>query len=280
MHARRWIAFAGLVLLLISGCGGGSMTGTGTQQAGAVPVSGNWAFTPPIGSISLPPFVGGSLTPAGNQVSADVLVLLLTNSSCSLTGGLDTTLTGAVTNSALKLTSAPWNGSVFTATGTVSSDGKTIPLSWSAKGGCADGLSGSMIASWVPPLTGTLTGTASDTLTGTANPLTGSTVTLDLQQSATPEQFAFPLTGSITFPGAGCGFTSGNLIQLGDQIALTPSTVIGDEWALAAQMNDGKSLVVLAGAADLVKPGQWIAAIAVSGGTCDGDGAAVTFTQN
>jgi hypothetical protein len=278
MHARRWIALAGLVLLLMTGCGGGSMTGTG--QTGAVPVSGNWAFTPPIGSISLPPFVGGSLTVAGNQVSADVLVLLLTNNSCSLAGGLDATLTGAVTNSALKLTSAPWNGSVFTATGTVSSDGKTVPLAWSAKGGCADGLSGSMTATWVPPLDGTLTGTASDVLTGTTSPLTGSTVTLNLQQSATPEQFAFPLTGSITLSGAGCGFTTGNLIQMGDQIALTPSTVIGDEWALAAQMNDGKSVVIIAGAADLVKSGQWIAAITVSGGTCDGALAAVTLSQN
>lgn len=278
MHARRWIAFAGLVLLLMTGCGGGSMTGTG--QTGAVPVSGNWAFTPPIGSISLPPFVGGSFTVAGNQVSADVLVLLLTNDSCSLAGGLDATLTGAVTNSSLKLTSAPWNGSVFTASGTVSSDGKTIPLAWSAKGGCADGLSGSMTAAWVPPLDGTLTGTASDVLTGTTSPLTGSTVTLNLQQSATPEQFAFPLTGSITLSGAGCGFTSGNLIQMGDQIALTPSTVIGDEWALAAQMNDGKSVVIIAGGADLVKSGQWIAAITVSGGTCNGALAAVTLSQN
>jgi hypothetical protein len=274
------IAFAGLVLLLMTGCGGGSMTGAGTQPTGAVPVSGNWAFSPPIGSISLPPFVGGSLTAAGNQVSADLLVFLLNNASCSLAGGLDTTLTGIVANSALKLTSAPWNGSVFTLAGTVSSDGKTIPLSWSAKGGCADGLSGSMNAAWVPPLDGTLTGTASDVLTGTASPLTGLTVTLDLQQSATPEQFAFPLTGSIAFSGAGCGFTSGNLIQMGDRIALTPSTVIGDEWALAAQMNDGKSLVIIAGGADLVKSGQWIAAMTVSGGACNGAVAALTLSQN
>jgi len=279
MHARRWIAFAGLALLLMAGCGGGTMTGTGTQT-GAVPVSGNWAFSPPVGTISIPPFVGGSLVATGNQVSADFLVLLLTNTSCDLAGTLDATFTGSVTNSALKLTSASWNGSVFTASGTVSSDGKTIPLAWSAKGGCADGLSGQMTASYVPPLTGTFAGTATAALTGTTSPLTGATVSLSLQQASAPEVFAFPLSGTISIPGTSCGFTNGNLIQIGQPAALTPSTVVGDEWVVAAQMDDGKSTVVIAGAANLVNPGQWISAIAVSGGTCDGALAAVSFSQS
>lgn len=281
MDARRRIAVAGLALLLMTGCGGGSPLGSGGSPAGAVPVSGNWAFSPSITQqpLVLPPFVGGSLTASGSRVNGDLLVLLL-NSSCPLTGNLDVTLTGTVSNSNLKLTSSKWNGGVFTVEGTVATDGKTIPATWSVAGGCADGESGSMIASYVPPLSGTWTGTASDLPGSNAGPLTGAALTFDVQQAATPQGFAFPLSGSMKISGTACGFTSGNLIQLDDLTAFAPSSVVGDELAMAAQMDDGKSLATVAGQANSIKPGEWIAVVLISGGACDGAVAEASLTQN
>lgn len=272
MDARRWTACAGLALLLLAGCGAGSAPGSGNSQTGALPVSGNWTFSPSTASrqISLPPFVGGSLAVKGSQVNADFMVFLVADTSCSLTSDLGVTLTGSVTNSILKLTSASWNGGVFTVNGSVAADGKTITATWSVSGGCADGQSGSTIATYVPPLTGTWTGTASEVVSGTTSPLVGAAVTLNLQQGATANQFTFPLSGSVTLSGTSCGFTNGTVIQLSNLTPLAPSSIVGQEWTLEAQMDDGRSLALLAGVPNLTKAGGWTAVIVIAGGSCNG----------
>lgn len=279
MFTKQWIAIAGLALLATTGCGGGSTLGSGRPPQGTVPISGNWTFTPPLTQLPpmLPPFVGGSLTASGNRINGDILVLLI-NNSCPLTGDLGVTLSGSVANSQLKLVSSAWNGGVFTVEGTVAADGKTISATWSMAGGCADGESGSMIASYVPPLSGTLTGTASAPPDGNTNSLTGSPVTIDVQQAATPRDFAFPLSGTVKITGTGCGFTDGKLIQVDDRTALAPSSIVGDELTMEAQMDDGKSLAIIAGQADLIQPGKWITVVLISGGACDGAAAEVVLS--
>ena len=281
MFARRWMAVAGLALSAMTGWGGASTLGSGGTPAGSVPISGNWAFSPALTSEPpvLPPFVGGDLTASGNRVDGDILVLLL-NNSCPLTGDLGVTLTGSVANSQLKLVSSAWNGGVFKVEGTVAADRKTISATWSIAGGCADGESGSMIATYVPPLSGTLTGTASDAPGHNTSSLTGAALTIDVQQAATPRGFAFPISGSVKIAGTGCGFTDGKLIQVDDMTALAPSSIVGEELTMEAQMDDGKSLAIIAGEADLIKPGKWITVVLIFEGPCDGAVAEVLLSAS
>jgi hypothetical protein len=267
------MALAGLALFLLVACGGGSGT-LKPIAATAIPNTGNWSFGPVAtpGTISLPPFFGGSLTVAGNNVTADVLPNLVTliPSGCSLPGDLGMTLAGTLNQSQITLTSASWNGEVIGVSGTVSADGNSISGTWSVKGGCTDGLSGHLLGSYVPPVTGTWSGTAGVLPGQTNTQLAGATLTLQLQQSATPDQFSFPLTGTVKVAGSPCGFTSGTLLQPGGD-PLVSSSITGNLLSVEAQMDDGKTLLIATGAPSPPASGQqWTTVFEVLGGGCDG----------
>lgn len=293
MHARRWTVFICTAVSLVAGCGGAS-AGSGSPftdppTAGAVPVSGNWAFKPalsgtPTTPAVLPPFVAGSVIVSGTQISADVLTLLIVTGACPITSPPDVTLAGTVQKSQISLTSAAWNGSLFTVTGSVSADGQSITASWSAKGGCVDGQSGSFLGSYVPSITGTWTGTASNlpnTLSSmtTPSPLNDASLTFQLQQSSTSAGYAFPLSGTVTVSGTSCGFTHGTLMQSPIATSLAPSSVSGETWTVLAQMDDGKSVLVGAGAPLPTNSGQWLTVVGITGGACDSSFAEATLMK-
>lgn len=233
--------------------------------------------------------MAGSVMVSGAQISADLLAIPLfvtasSSSTCTLPTTPDVTLTGTVQNAKLNMTSANWGGTTLTVTGTVSTDGQSISGSWSAKGGCIDGQSGSFVANYVPPLTGTWAGTASNlptSLSGTTttSPLAGSNVTFQLQQSSTPDGYRFPLSGTVTVSGANCGFTNGTLLGPSALLPQPISAVTGDTWNAVAQMDDGKSALIAAVGALPAKPGQWLTVFGVSGGACAGAVAQATLTK-
>lgn len=274
MGARLAAVLTAVSFGLLGGCGDGSLTPT-MHTATVSPSSGNWAFSPanPLAgdSISLPPFLGGSLMVSGGQISADFLVLpVLSACPVGIGANFDVQLTGSVSNNQLTLTSMPWNGGVFTITGAVASDGNSFTGQWSVKGGCATGAGGALVASYVPSVTGTWSGVLAALPGQTANGLTGAAATLQLVQSSTPTAFSFPLSGTIAISGSTCGFSSGTLVQLPGSDPLDPSSVIGQAWTAEAQMSDGKSVVVAVGVENSLSPGAWLVDLTVAGGACDG----------
>lgn len=289
MHERRWIAVGCVLGLALAGCGGGTMTTTDPPPSTPVPVSGNWVFEPAAGGTLttpsvFPPFLAGSVVVNGTQVSADVLTLLIATSGCTIAGSPDVTLTGAVQKGQIGLTSTSWNGIVFTVTGTISSDGQSISSSWTAKGGCLDGQTGSFVGNYVPPVTGTWTGTASNLPAGvtgatTNSPLAGATMSLQLQQSSTSQGYLFPLSGSVTVSGTNCGFTNGTLQSSSSFAVQLPSSVLGNTWTILASMDDGKSTLVAAGGAMPTNSAQWLTVFGISGGACDGAFAQATLAR-
>lgn len=281
MDARRMAVLSVTLLCFLAGCGTGSQTTT-SQPVAVSLNSGNWAFFPPNplsgGSISLPPFLSGSLMSSAGQVSGDFLVSPVFD-ACPLISSIDLALTGTVKGSQLTLTSASWNSGVFTVTGTVAPDGNSISGQWSVKGGCADGANGGLNASYVPPVTGTWTGVLAPLPGQSANALTGSAATVQLVQAPEPTQFSFPLSGTIAISGSSCGFSSGTLMQLPGGDPLAPSSITGYTWSAEAQMNDGKSLVIAVGDLSQSTTGTWMMALGVSGGGCDGAFAMATLAR-
>jgi len=272
MSTRLVAVLTALSFGVLAGCGSGTQT-KGSQPAAVDPTSGNWVFVPanPLsgGTVSLPPFLSGSLMASGGQLTADFLVSPF-SVSCSLSTSFDVSLTGTVQGSQLTLTSAPWNSGVFTVTGTVGSGGSSFSGEWSVKGGCADGASGEFAANYVPAVTGTWTGVLGTVPGQSSTVLTGSTVTLQLVQAAEPTQFSFPLTGTITVSGSSCGFSTGTLMQLPGGDPLAPSSITGYNWTAEAEMSDGKSIVAAVGVLDASNAGSWLMEMGVAGGSCDG----------
>lgn len=264
---------------LAEGCG----NPVGTGMTSAVPVSGDWMFSLPAtpgASQDLPPLTAGSLVVSGNSVSAYFLPGVV--SGCSAYLGTGIVLTGTVGDSKIAMTSTAWGGTVLSLTGTVSSDGQTISGTWSGKGGCADGQSGTLNLQYVPPVTGTWTGVLSALPgVGTLPPtslegLAGATVTFQFQQSATPVQYSFPLSGTVSVSGSTCGFSSGTLIQINPMVPLAPSSITGPLWNTEATMNDGSQMIATGARATF--SGQWTAIVDVIGGACDGAEAQAKLT--
>lgn len=260
----------------------------GTVLTNELPASGNWSYFPVAGSGSpgLPLFLAGSLMMNGDSVSADFAIMTLTECEVSANSGL--VLNGTVSDSKISMTSAAWQGTVFTVTGAVSSDGRIISGNWSGKGGCADGQSGLLDLKYIPPVTGTWTGVLGAAVAGvpagntsaseTPSPegLAGATVTFQLQQAATPVEAAFLLSGTMSISGSTCGFSSGTLVQNNPTVPFGPSSVTGPSWGAEVQMDDG-SLVLAIATNDAIS-GQWIVVMNVVGGACDGAEAQATLT--
>lgn len=265
----RWAAVLAAAISLAAGCG--NPVGTGTTSA--VPLSGNWEFSVPTGmSIvsGLPLLVSGSLEVNGNNVSADFLAGFITQ--CVGINTPDIVFTGTVNKSNISLTSTAWAGTVFTITGTVSSDGQSLSGNWSGKGGCADGQSNIVDLQYIPAVTGKWSGVLGTWAVPGATAVTpgglgGATITVQLQQSPTPTQYSFPLTGTITVSGSTCGFSTGTLVQANPIVPLAPSSISGPVWIALATMDDGSEMTV----EGVLGPttGQWTAFVTVAGGTCN-----------
>ena len=207
-----------LAATLLSGCGASLTTITPVTPSAPASLAGNWQMqiqnssigTPATASILMP----GSLSVQGPIVSGTLRVIRfiagnLTSPCLSFTQGI--AFTGTVdTSGLLTLTSAPFSGSIATLQ-------LQLPLVNNIGRGTAQIVGGacatpstSLIAVYVPSVTGTYAGTLSPLLLpgfpGTTNTAGPASITLT-QSSANPDG-QFPVTGTLTVNSTSCALAA------------------------------------------------------------------------
>ncbi|WP_150133257.1 hypothetical protein [Granulicella sibirica] len=221
-------------------------------------MSGNWQLnaTPTMG---ISPFSSLSgyvfeinVAAAAHQTTASFLVA----STGCFSGAGAVQLLGNVEQPLVSLTSFEVNNQVLTVTAQKDEAGDTLSGTYSVKGGCADGD------------TGTLTGTRYNNLTGTYAGDTQNDATkgigLSVTQAGGTGSGIFLMTGSATFSGFSC-FTKGSLVAGG------VSYISGSSTTLVLNTNEGKSSqVTLIGTIDKSADTLSLSSIQVTGGACAG----------
>jgi hypothetical protein len=222
--------------LLCVGCGGGSSHSTGPYSS---ITSGNWSLTATSTVTSrLVLSIGGSLTQSGNVVSGTMLVSSSV-STCPSLSVVAIPFAGTFSGDTLTLTSANVNNQFVTVNAIGS--GNSLTGTYSVVGGCGDGDNGTIAASYLPPLTGTWTGTFTNP-DGTpvpvnpSNPKEYATASLTLTQSATATNGSFPLSGAFN-----TNFASGS-------VCFASGTIPGTDTTTGAYVM-GTSVVISAGGA-------------------------------
>jgi hypothetical protein len=228
--------------LLCIGCGGGSSSSSGPYSS---ITNGNWSLTAT--STVTPGLVlsiGGSLTQSGNVVSGTMLV----SSSvlnCPSLPSVAIPFTGTFSGDTLTLTSANFNNQFVTVNAIGSGD--SLTGTYSVAGGCADGDNGTIAASYLPPLTGTWTGTITNP-DGTpvsvdpSNPNEYATASLTLTQSATATNGSFPLSGAFNtnFAPGSVVCASGTIPDAGTTIG---AYVMGTSVVISAGATNGEEIL-------------------------------------
>jgi hypothetical protein len=242
VKTRLVIAVLFMSCLLCIGCGGGSSTASVPYSSIA---SGNWSLTAT--STVTSGFVldmAGSLTQSGNVVSGNMFVYSSV-SDCPSLPSVAIPFTGKFSGDTLTLTSANFSNQFVTVNAVGS--GNSLTGTYSIKGGCADGDNGTIVASYLPPLTGTWTGTFTNP-DGTpipvdpSNPIESATASLQLTQSPTATNGSFTLSGSFNTnfaPGSYC-FTSGTIPGAG---STTGASVTGTAVVISAVSDNGVKIV-------------------------------------
>ena len=209
--------------LLCVGCGSSSSSAPHSSIT-----NGNWSFTGTSTVTSgLVLSIGGGLAQSGNVVSGTMLVSA-SNANCQslFTSGIP--VTGTFSGDTLTLTSANFSNQIVTVN--AAGSGNSLTGTYSVAGGCADGDKGTIAASYLPPITGTWTGTFMNP-DGTVipidpnNPREGvETARLTLTQSATATDGYFPLSGtfetSFSCLGSGTIFGAGNAYVMGTSVVI------------------------------------------------------------
>ena len=208
------------IMILLSGCGGGSSPMVSSQPVSIV-FNGNYEFaaisqSSPANNFFLRGFLRNNSTGSFDIPVSDVN---LTNTCLKgILSSLIATLSGKVDSGGsftLKLTAAP-STDQMNINATISQDGQTISNgSYTIGRDCAD--SGTVTGFAVRPFTGTYKGSVK-TSSGTV----GATLVIDTQGSATTAFGSFPLTGSVVFTNTGiCDPTLAGFF--GPQLALNGS---------------------------------------------------------
>lgn len=254
--------------LLTSSCGGGSSS---SVPQGSL-TNGNWYLTAtsavaPADNLT----IDASLGQDSNGIAIDMHI---DNSACFDFANDLVTLTGAFTGTggSLTLTSAPVRSQVITVT--ADGSGNSFTGSYSITGGCAGGDHGTIMATFVPPVSGTWTASF-------ASGSTTTTIVATLAQASVSNiNGRFPLTGTLVFSGSPCS-TGGTVIYpsaLGDV-----SSVSGNSVSVVATTNDiGGGQGSLAFTGTLPNPST---ATTVTGGyvvlsgVCGGESFSVQFNK-
>jgi hypothetical protein len=169
--------------------------------------------------------IEANLAQTGNQISAPSNGLFLIGfvntvsqhqffyggSNCAPTGAGQNDLTATV-NGALISVTFHENGNLFTATGTISTDGKTITGTYQGTAGCAD--------------SGTFTATAQTGMGGTRSgtllfPGPGGTVLTDTVTGTLSTELSPPTDGIVMFTGTTSGSHNGSISLAGHIIGNT-----------------------------------------------------------
>ena len=247
--------FASILLtsfaVVFSGCGG---SGSGTMATNSPPsyptITGNWALTASSQVTKLNYQMGGYITNTNGDVSG---TLHLLNSGC-FTPMQDIPITGTVsTAGAVSATSSAVSSQVVTISGTVAS-GALSSGTYSIKGGCGNGDSGTVTGFIAPPYSNTYSGT----LLSVSKISISTTITTS--QSGPDTDGLYHVSGTATFSGSPC-FASGTI---------TGSDIAGAYMAVTITANDGSSVVFGGYITD--STGKTISGdYQVTGGKCSGD---------
>ncbi|MGI8772732.1 MAG: hypothetical protein ACR2JE_15010 [Acidobacteriaceae bacterium] len=263
-----------LFALLLSGCASTPHTFASSGSAYAV-ASGNWAITPQLSAstsgqaVPALPTASGALTRAADGSLSGTFRLSPApaclggnvSSNLSLSGATDAT-------GRLHLTSQPVEGAIWSLTGQLSADGKTLTASTTTiSGGACPVITASAAGTFYTPISGTYTGSFTD-IGGVTIP-----VSTTLTQTSAPDPNGqYHLSGNGTFPSNPC-FTSP---------AITDSLVTGNTLSAAYSQQQGgvTSSVTATGTFNADATVLTISAYSVVGGDCDGDtGAGLLTTQ-
>jgi hypothetical protein len=220
---------AAILLAALVGCGSGNnlaltqgnwaiaATSTGSAPTHNMQVR-NQAI-PNVSGVSF--YVGGNLTQNGGNLSGTMYV----TGSC-LDPSAQIAFTGTVKGTKVTLTSASTEGEVITvvATGASLSSTSSLTGTYSVKGGCDDGDSGTVAANAVPSIDGTWAGTLSNS--GCADGRGGcvnATISITLTEATTASaDGTFALSGTVTYTNSVCsvsgtvtgGFVSGQFVKI------------------------------------------------------------------
>jgi hypothetical protein len=157
------VALTLCLTILLAGCSSSSGSSGGASGGGSSPfVPGKWTVTTfsSLGFLASPVEFDLNLAQSGNTISSNS-ENTVDNAACA--GMHVDTSTGTVTGNQFNLV-LDVNSETITVTGTLSADGKSIvaesgAFTSSPGGPCLNGEHGGIIANFVPPFTGTLTGT-------------------------------------------------------------------------------------------------------------------------
>jgi hypothetical protein len=184
--------------ILLAGCasGSGSSGGAGGGGGSSPFVSGKWTVTTfsSLGFQASPVEFDMNLTQSGSMISSNN-DNTVDNAACAGTH-VDSS-TGTVTGNQFNLVLSV-NSETITLTGTISADGKSIvaesgTFTSSPGGPCLNGEHGGIIANYVPPFSGSFTGT----IQVESVPISPVVATLSENQS-------FDVSGSMTVTGNPC----------------------------------------------------------------------------
>jgi hypothetical protein len=245
---------AGMVAL--SGCGA-------SNNLNLTP--GNWSMTA-AGGAGGTFYIGGNLVQSGTSLTGTMAVV---SSSC-YSSSQTVTFTGTVKGSNVTLTSDSVGGEVLTVTATGTS-GSALTGTYSIAGGNGcDGQTGTIAANPVPSISGTWGGLILSA-GGLSQGGTNAALALTLTQAATASSDGtFALTGSGTFSNSTCSSAA----------TVSSAFIAGPYLLVNGATDDGGNYyyqqVLLNNSAS---PTSMTGTYSVSGGVCDGDSDAPTFTK-
>jgi hypothetical protein len=267
-----------LLVLLATGCASTSNHFDAGSSATYAVASGNWAITSqisdqpssqqsgqPIESPALPTS-SGSLTRAVNGSVSGIFRLSPAPACLPVDGNL--AIRGSVdAQGQLHLSSEPVNGAIWSLTGQLSADGKMLTSGTaSLSGGACPTLTASAAGTFYTPISGTYSGSFTDTR-GVTVP-----VSTTLTQTSAPDPNGqYHLAGNATFPSNSC-FTSP---------AVTDSLVTGNALSAAYSQQQGSvtSTVTAAGTFNSDATTLTISGYSILGGDCDGDAGTGLLTK-
>lgn len=230
-------------------------------------ISGNWqgVLTAKSGTMALG-ILAGNIDQSGGVTSAGQFTtsVLRASSSCFTTVP-SIPLQGFVSGTSVSLNSFAVDSQYIALNGTMANSGGIVTGTYAVNGGCADGGAGTFTFTRYAPLTGTYTGSATDS-TGTVH-----TVSITSTQSiGATGGGAFDLTGKATFSGFSCftqstsakGTISGSAVDL---------TFVTDDRAGSTIHMTGNATADAGGIASVL--------YAVSGGGCSGQTGTATLAR-
>lgn len=255
----RFLAAAGAVLVLATGCGG--IQNNPTLAATTV-LSGNWAFTPANNSsvaLNL-----GFTQGAYETVSA---IARLNGVSC-ISPTTNLLLTGSVTAAnQMTLVSSPFGGTTLTLTGIVTPDGKAIGnAAWTFAGGnCGSIGTADLTATNYSEISGNYSGNFLD---ASGNQLP---VSAFLEQTTQPDSNGqFSLSGTATFPTNTCFV---------EQPTMTSSVVTGSSLSMTYTDPGSGAVLTATGTFNPAATQLTISNWTIAGGACDGDSGTGSLTE-